>query len=159
MYRHPKRQKKKKKLTWSVFCSDPFSKTDAGWVEFCSRAAWVAKSCEWGCAALTNREVRACCIDRKLCIAATAWENAAAAEEFINLPVSVGPWCPPPEMPTGPFPQVTPPTSMSEHWAGLMVKGGLCAESAVAVSDPSSSPFEDLCPSSCVEYDDLVNLT
>ena len=55
-------------LITEVFCNDPFSNTDAGWVEFCSKAAWVAKSCECGCAALTNKEVRACCIERKLCM-------------------------------------------------------------------------------------------
>ena len=75
-----------------------------------------------------------------LCIAATAWEKAAAAEEFI---IFLSPWCPGVILPIP-----TPPTSMSGPCGGLTVKGGLCPDSAVAVSDPSSSPFKDLSPSS-----------
>ena len=97
---------------WPILgAMDPFSK--AG--EFCRNCE--AKSWEWGWwAALTKSEVRACCMDLKLCMAATACENAAAAEGFSNLP------------PLGP-PVVS----------GVM--GGLCPDSAVAVSDPSSSPL------------------
>ena len=95
-----------------------FSKAGAEFWRNCE-----AKSCEWGwccacAAALTNNDVRACCIDRKLCMAATACEKAAAAEGFKSL---------------------LPPLLGLPADSGVM--GGLCPDSAVAVSEPSSSPL------------------